>query len=400
MNDELASLLKELEATTLDDYVETSSMTSHLNEGIQHVSRNERKQVQEVPEEKNEISNLKVDDILKRAINKGGSDVHFIVHKSPVYRINGELIDDIELPKLTESDCISLAKELCNQEQWETFESVGEIDLSYDIKNYSRFRVNIFRQRQGVSTAIRIIPQKIPELSTLNLPPVLEDIIDNHQGLILVTGPTGSGKSTTMASMLQHLCERRKKHIITLEDPIEYVYETSGSVINQREIGHDTHNFQNAFRASLRQDPDIILVGELRDFETISIALTAAETGHLVLGTLHTSSAASTVERIIDVFPSIQQDQVRTQLASALVAVISQRLLPKRGNKGRAAMTEILINDKSVANLIRTGKTHQIDNVLQTGRDKGMHSMEYSIQKALDSQLVDYSAAELLLKGD
>jgi twitching motility protein PilT len=300
----------------------------------------------------------------------------------------------MEIPALSEKDCSNYGAELCNKEQWQTFESVGEIDLSYDIPNVCRFRVSIFKQRQGISIVIRIIPQTIPELSTLNLPNVLKDIIDNHQGLILVTGPTGSGKSTTMASMIQYLCQHRKKHIITLEDPIEYVYETTGSVINQREIGQDTQNFQNAFRASLRQDPDVILVGELRDFETISIALTAAETGHLVLGTLHTSSAASSVERII------QQDQVRTQLAGALVSVISQRLLPKRGNNGRVAVNEILINDKSVANLIRTGKTHQIENVLQTGRDKGMQSMEYSIQKALDSQLIDYTAAEILLKGD
>ena len=396
MNDELASLLEELEKTTLEDY----SVPSTSNEPIIKEDTPVQEEIRYVNLEQAILPQKGVDDILIRAIKKGASDVHFVVHKSPVYRIHGELIDDIELPVLTEDDCIRYSKELCNQEQWQTFESVGEIDLSYDIKNMSRFRVNIFRQRQGVSIAIRIIPQKIPELSSLNLPLVLEDIIDNHQGLILVTGPTGSGKSTTMASMLQHLCQHRKKHIITLEDPIEYVYETTGSVINQREIGHDTQNFQNAFRASLRQDPDIILVGELRDFETISIALTAAETGHLVLGTLHTSSAASSVERIIDVFPSIQQDQVRTQLAGALVGVISQRLLPKRGNQGRVAMTEILINDKSVANLIRTGKTHQIDNVLQTGRDKGMHSMEYSIQKALEKQLVDYSAAELLLKGD
>ncbi len=395
MNDELASLLQELESTTLEDYSMNSLLEETSNEVI--------KETPIVVKENHGVIKSKlssVDDILKRGIEKGASDIHLVVHKSPVFRINGELIDDMEIPALSEKDCSSYGEELCNKEQWQTFESVGEIDLSYDIPNVSRFRVSIFKQRQGISIVIRIIPQTIPELSTLNLPNVLKDIIDNHQGLILVTGPTGSGKSTTMASMIQYLCQHRKKHIITLEDPIEYVYETTGSVINQREIGQDTQNFQNAFRASLRQDPDVILVGELRDFETISIALTAAETGHLVLGTLHTSSAASSVERIIDVFPSIQQDQVRTQLAGALVSVISQRLLPKRGNNGRVAVNEILINDKSVANLIRTGKTHQIENVLQTGRDKGMQSMEYSIQKALDSQLIDYTAAEILLKGD
>ena len=392
MNEELASLLQELESTTIESY----SMDSLL----------QKEEVKETPafvSERQSVTTQSVkgiDELLKRGIEKGASDIHLVVHKSPVFRINGELIDELELPSLTEDMCKSYGQELCSKEQWQTFESVGEIDLSYEIQHLSRFRVNIFKQRQGISIVIRIIPQKIPELSSLNLPNVLKDIIDNHQGLILVTGPTGSGKSTTMASMIQYLCQHRKKHIITLEDPIEYVYETTGSVINQREIGQDTHNFQNAFRASLRQDPDVILVGELRDFETISIALTAAETGHLVLGTLHTSSAASSVERIIDVFPSIQQDQVRTQLASALVSVISQRLLPKRGNKGRHAVTEILVNDKSVANLIRTGKTHQIPNVLQTGRDKGMHSMEYSIQKALENHIIDYSAAELLLKGD
>lgn len=395
MNDELASLLKELETTSLEDYSMASLKPNELvSEEKQDVRHEPTPTLTTISSEKG------VDGILKRAIHKRASDIHLVVHKSPIFRIHGELIDDVETPVLTEKDCSDYAQELCSIEQWKTFESVGEIDLSYDIKHMSRFRVNVFRQRQGISIAIRVVPQKIPELSTLNLPSVLEDIIDNHQGLILVTGPTGSGKSTTMASMLQRLCESRKKHIITLEDPIEYVYEATGSVVNQREIGQDTQSFQNAFRASLRQDPDIILVGELRDFETISIALTAAETGHLVLGTLHTSSAASTVERIIDVFPSIQQDQVRTQLAGALVSVISQRLLPNRANDGRVAVTEILINDKSVANLIRTGKTHQIANVLQTGRDKGMHSMEFSIQKALESHLVDYNAAELLLKGD
>lgn len=386
MNKELSSLLQELETVSLEDY----SLETLLEEKTT------------VPEEPIKApSPLKeIDSLLMRGIDKGASDIHLVVHKSPVFRVNGELIDELELPTLTEKDCESYGRELCQESQWQTVESVGEVDLSYEIEGLSRFRVNIFKQRQGLSIVIRIIPQKIPELSSLNLPNVLKDIIDTHQGLILVTGPTGSGKSTTMASMIQYLCQHRKKHIITLEDPIEYVYETTGSVINQREIGQDTQNFQNAFRASLRQDPDIILVGELRDFETISIALTAAETGHLVLGTLHTSSAASSVERIIDVFPSIQQDQVRTQLAGALVSVISQRLLPKRGNKGRVAVTEILVNDKSVANLIRTGKTHQIENVLQTGRDKGMHSMEYSIQKALENHLIDYTSAELLLKGD
>lgn len=397
MNDELASLLKELETTSVEDLV--------INDLEPKITENKEKPVTEISFEKtehpthlNQINSI--DDILKKGIFRKASDVHLVVHKAPVFRINGELVDEVESGLLTNDDLRRFGQELCNEEQWKTFEEAGEIDLSHEIKNMSRFRVNIFKQRQGISIVIRIIPQKIPELSTLNLPSVLESIIDTHQGLILVTGPTGSGKSTTMASMLQHLCTHRKKHIITLEDPIEYVYETTGSVINQREIGHDTNNFQNAFRASLRQDPDVILVGELRDFETISIALTAAETGHLVLGTLHTSSAASTVERIVDVFPSIQQDQVRTQLAGALVSVISQRLLPKRGNDGRVAVTEILVNDKSVANLIRTGKTHQIDNVLQTGRDKGMHSMESSIQKALDQKLIDYTSAELLLKGE
>lgn len=341
-----------------------------------------------------------IDSILKRGMDKGASDIHFSVGKPTVFRIRGELMDDATKSVLTKTDCVRLAKELCDEEQWQTLETMGEVDLSYEIKQFCRFRVNIFKQRQGISIAIRVIPQKIPELSSLKLPTVLETIIDTHQGLILVTGPTGSGKSTTMASMLQHLCQRRKKHLITLEDPVEYVYEATGSLINQREIGHDTKSFQNAFRAALRQDPDIILVGELRDFETISIALTAAETGHLVLGTLHTSSAATSVERIIDVFPSNQQDQVRTQLSSALVSIISQRLLPTRDNKGRVAVTEVLVNDKSVANLIRSGKTHQIDNVLQTSRDKGMHTMESAIQKALADGLIDYQAAETLMKEE
>jgi twitching motility protein PilT len=281
---------------------------------------------------------------------------------------------------------------------WQTFEEKGELDFSYSVPGISRFRVNAYRQRTSVAIAIRIIPSRVPSLEELSLPPILNSLVDKPQGLILVTGPTGSGKSTTLASMIDYMNRTMKKHIITLEDPIEYLHRHNQCMIDQREVGFDTKSFATGLRASLRQDPDVILVGELRDLETIQTAITAAETGHLVLGTLHTTSAPSTIDRIIDVFPGPQQAQIRIQLASVLVSIISQRLFPSLDRQSRKVATEILVNTPAVANLIRNEKIHQIQNVMQTSRALGMHTLEMSIRQLIQNSEISRVSAESFLQ--
>lgn len=337
------------------------------------------------------------DELLRESVRQKVSDIHLTVGLPPIFRLNGELNEVASEEVLTNKTISMYGRVMCNSDQWTEFKENGEVDLAYEVKNASRFRVNIFKQKGNVSIALRIIATKIPELSSLGVPSVLKSMIQKKQGLFLVTGPTGSGKSTTLASMIDYLNRTKKTHIITLEDPIEYVHNHNMSVIDQREVGVDTESFSNGLRASLRQDPDIILVGELRDFDTISIALTAAETGHLVLGTLHTTSAAATIERIVDVFSPEQQSQIRTQLAGALVGILAQRLLPTRANDGRVAATEMLVNNKSIANLIRGNKTHQIGNMLQIGKSDGMYTMESCINRLVSAGKVDVDAAEALL---
>src|SRR5699024_2994512 len=263
-----------------------------------------------------------------------------------------------------------MAKKLLGQ-NWEAFIEAGEFDFAYHIENVARYHVNAFKQKGNISLAARVIPTEIPTIEKLEMPLILNDLAIKPQGLILVTGPTGSGKSTTLAAMIDYVIRTSKKHIITLEDPIEYVHDHKESVVQQREVGFDTKRFSNGLRAALRQDPDIILVGEMRDLETISTAITAAETGHLVLATLHTNSAAETINRIIDVFPPHQQGQIRIQLASVLEAIISQRLFARKDITGRIAATEILLSHPSVANLIRNEKVDQINNVIQTSKMLG-----------------------------
>lgn len=326
----------------------------------------------------------KIDVLLRAAFELKASDIHLTVGVPPVMRINGKLKRygrDLLQPSETEG----MAEAIVPKKLWNRFLEVGELDFSYSIHGVSRFRVNTYLQRNCVALAIRIIPSKIPTLEQLNLPQVLTSIAEKPQGLFLVTGPTGSGKSTTLAAVINHMNQTMRKHIITLEDPIEYLHKHGLSIIDQREVGFDTQNFANGLRAALRQDPDVILVGEMRDLETIHTAITAAETGHLVLGTLHTSSAPSTIDRIIDVFPPAQQPQIRIQLASVLVAVLSQRLFPKVNNDGRVAATEILINNPAVANLIRNEKIHQVQNVMQTARAQGMHTLETNIKELVQS---------------
>ena len=325
----------------------------------------------------------KIDYLLRAAFELKASDIHLTVGVPPVMRINGELRRYGKEP-LTPADTEGMAKEIVPLQMWELFKEKGELDFSYGIPGVSRFRVNTYHQRTCVSMAIRIVPSKIPTLEELELPDILTKMIEKPHGLILVTGPTGSGKSTTLAAMIHYMNQHMHNHVITLEDPIEYLHKHGSCIIDQREVGFDTKNFANGLRAALRQDPDVILVGEMRDLETIQTAITAAETGHLVLGTLHTSSAPATINRIIDVFSPAQQPQIRIQLASVLVGIVSQRLFPTIDRNGRKAATEIMINTSAIANLIRNEKIHQIVSIMQASRSKGMHTLEASIKELIE----------------
>lgn len=343
-----------------------------------------------------------IQELLLDAYANKASDLHITVNSPPLLRVNGQLVSYSKIP-VTERDTEKMAKALIQGDhKWQEFLDKKELDFSYSIDDVARFRLNVFYQRGAISIAARVIPSTIPTIEQLNMPVILEKLADKPQGLILVTGPTGAGKSTTLAAMIDYVNRKRAKHIITLEDPIEYIHGNQQSIINQREVGTDTNSFANGLRAALRQDPDIILLGEMRDLETISTAITAAETGHLVLATLHTSSAPQTIERIIDVFPAGQQTQIRIQLASVLAGIISQRLFPKADGKGRIAATEILVNHSSVANLIRNEKVHQIKNVIQTSRSLGMHTLDMSIQSLLASGTItsEHAAPYLTTVGE
>lgn len=327
------------------------------------------------------------DELLITAMEMKASDIHMTVAVPPVFRVHGVLRRH-QGENLTPADTEQMAKAILSEKLWERFKEVGEVDLSYSIPGVSRFRINVYHQRGCVSLAVRVVPRNVPTLEDLDLPDVLKILSGKPQGLLLVTGPTGSGKSTTLAAMIHHMNTSMQRHIITLEDPIEYLHKHNQCIIDQREIGLDTDNFANGLRACLRQDPDVILVGELRDLETISTAITAAETGHLVLATLHTSSASQTIDRIVDVFPAEQQPQIRIQLASVLTAVLSQRLVRRADGQGRKALTELLISTSAIKNLIRNGKMHQIPSIMQTSRDQGMHTMDMSIRKMVASKIV------------
>jgi twitching motility protein PilT len=334
----------------------------------------------------------KIDYLLRAGFELKASDIHLTVGVPPIMRVNGE-IKRYGQDSLTPNETEEMARAIIPENMWNQFQERGELDFSYGIPGVSRFRINTYKQRSCVALAVRIVPTRIPTLEELDLPETLKQIAEKPQGLVLVTGPTGSGKSTTLASVINYMNQNSRKHIITLEDPIEYLHKHGNSIIDQREVGFDTNNFANGLRAALRQDPDVILVGEMRDLETIQTAITAAETGHLVLGTLHTSSAPATINRIIDVFSPAQQPQIRIQLASVLVGIISQRLFKTIDNKGRKAATEILINNSAVANLIRNEKIHQIISVMQTSRALGMHTLETSIKDLIDRGLVSKDSA-------
>jgi twitching motility protein PilT len=320
-------------------------------------------------------------DIVKRGVEMGASDVHITVFRPPIYRVNGRLIPGPEEELLSADDTRRLGEEIIpNNKIRATLEENGQADFSNAFPGVGRFRVNVYIQRGSWAIAIRIIPLTVPELSGLNLPPIVTELAMLEKGLVLVTGVTGSGKSTTLAAMINHMNHQRSCNILTLEDPIEYLHRHGTCIINQREIGTDSPSFALALRAALRQDPDVILVGEMRDLETISTALTAAETGHLVLATLHSGSASQTVERVIDVFPPHQQGQVRIQLANCLQGVITQQLIPRIDGRGRVVATEILVVTPAIRNLIRENKIHQIYSSIQTGGLNGMTTMEKSLK--------------------
>ncbi|WP_156291461.1 type IV pilus twitching motility protein PilT [Oceanobacillus salinisoli] len=333
------------------------------------------------------------DELLIRAFHQNASDVHLTIGKAPIFRINGELVEQENVDNLKPLDTKRMVESIISDEHSRKLEEKRELDFSYGISGVSRFRINTFYQRGELSLAIRIIPTSIPSIEDLRLPFITKQVVQFPQGLVLVTGPTGSGKSTTLASMIAYMNETMKKHIITLEDPIEYMHTHNQSIIDQREIGFDANSFAGGLRASLRQDPDVILVGEMRDLDTISTAMTAAETGHLVLGTLHTTDSVSTIERIIDVFPAEQQAQIRIQLSSILRAVISQRLLITKDQMERRVATEVLMNTSAVKNLIRNEKLHQVQNVLQTSRDQGMHTLEMDLKRLIQEDQITYETA-------
>ncbi len=320
------------------------------------------------------LADTHIDDILRAAVQMKASDVHIAVDLPPMARIDGKL-GPLPWETVSAREAQRLVYDILYSDQIERFERTRELDFSYGVPGVGRFRFNVFRQRGNVGVAMRAIPAKIPSLESLRLPPVLRELTKKHSGIILVTGPTGSGKSTTIASMIDVINMERPVHILTMEDPIEYLHTHKVGMVNQREIGHDSDSFQNAIRAALREDPDVILVGEMRDKETIAAALTLAETGHLVFGTLHTRSAPATVDRVVDVFPPDQQDQIRIQLAGSIQAVVAQQLLPMVGG-GRVGAVEIMIATAAVRNLIREGKSHQLMSSIETGQQFGMQPMD------------------------
>ena len=323
---------------------------------------------------------LSLEEVLRTAKVAGASDVHLTVGIPPRMRVNGDLIG-MEYDKLLPPDTKEIAESIMNDVQREKFEERGEYDMSYSIRELGRYRVNIYHQRGSVAMAFRLVGTEVPSSEVLGIPASVIELSQRKRGLVLVTGPTGSGKSTTLASIIDKINKTRDAHVITLEDPIEYLHQHSMSMVNQREIGIDSGSYANALRAALREDPDVILVGEMRDFETISVAITAAETGHLVLSTLHTIGAASTVDRVIDVFPPHQQQQIRIQLSNVLEAVISQQLIPTVDGKGRVAAFEVMHANHAVRNLIREGKSHQLTSVMQTNRKLGMITMDEAISQ-------------------
>lgn len=329
---------------------------------------------------------MDISQLLTFTYQQKGSDLHISACEPPTIRVDGEM-KKVKVPALTAEQTQSMLYDIMNDVQRKLFEERSDLDFSIELGDMARFRVNIFRQRKGMGAVFRLIPSTITTLEQLGLPSILAQITRREKGLVLVTGPTGSGKSTTLAAMIDLINNEREGHILTIEDPIEFVHQCKRCLVNQREVGPHTHSFANALRAALREDPDIILVGEMRDLETIQLALTAAETGHLVFGTLHTSSAPKTIDRIIDVFPANQQGQVRAMLSESLQAVITQTLCKKIGG-GRIAALEIMLGTPAVRNLIREGKIHQLPGIMQTSQAVGMRTMQMALDELLIRNLI------------
>lgn len=335
---------------------------------------------------------MDITQLLAFGVEQGASDCHLSSGEPPMLRIHGDL-KKLDHPALTKEQVHSMAYDIMSDAQRKQFEESHEVDFSFEMANIARFRVNVFLQRNGEGAVFRTIPTKILTLEQLGMPPILKHICNKEKGLVLVTGPTGSGKSTTLAAMIDHLNNSFEGHILTVEDPIEFVHQSKKCLVNQRELGLHTHSFANALRAALREDPDIILVGEMRDLETIQLALTAAETGHLVFGTLHTSSAPKTVDRVIDVFPPNQQAQIRAQFAESIEAVMTQTLLKKKGG-GRAAALEIMTGTTAIRNLIREGKIHQIPGTMQVSQKDGMQTMDMALVDLVNRGIVTKEEAQ------
>ncbi len=333
-----------------------------------------------------------IENLLRIAKEAGASDLHITVGVPPKMRVNGNLIT-MDYPKILPADSLEVALEIMSDKQRAIFDERGEYDLSFSIPMLGRYRVNAYHQRGSVAMAFRLVGTQVPSAESLGLPDSVIDLYNRKRGLVLVTGPTGSGKSTSLAAIIDKINQNREAHVITLEDPIEYLHQHNKSMVNQREVGLDTNSYANALRAALREDPDVILVGEMRDYETISVAITAAETGHLVLSTLHTIGAASTVDRVIDVFPPHQQQQIRIQFANVLEAVVSQQLLPKADGTGRVAAFEVMHANHAVRNLIREGKSHQLVSTMQLNRNSGMITMDESIMQLLQKGIITKETA-------
>ena len=328
-----------------------------------------------------------IDDLFRLMVEQKASDLHVTSGAPPYLRVHG-MMSPLNYRQLTSQDVQGLIFEILNEKQKKAFVEKWELDFAYVLEGVGRFRCNIFMQRKGLGAVFRTIPEKIKSATELNLPQTIVDLVEHDRGLVLVTGPTGSGKSTTLAAMIQHINATREAHIITVEDPIEFVHPNLKSLVNQREVGAHTKSFSNALKASLREDPDIILVGELRDLETVSLALTAAETGHLVFGTLHTNSAVKTIDRIIDVFPAAQQAQIRAMLSESLRGVVAQTLFTRADKMGRVAAFEVLKGTRAVANLIREGKNHQIPSIMQTSASQGMVLFEKYLDDLVKKGLI------------
>ena len=336
---------------------------------------------------------MTIQELLKFTAEAGASDLHVSAGSYAMVRVHG-VMKRLNLPKFTEEEIEKLILGILNDSQAKIFSEKLEIDFSARLGDDTRFRVNAFHQINGLAAAFRVIPKEIKGFEELHLPEILSQLALRENGLVLVTGPTGCGKSTTLATMIDFINEHRHCHIITIEDPVEFIHASKTSLINQRELGHDTWSFSVALRSALREDPDVILVGEMRDLETISLALTAAETGHLVLATLHTNSATKSVDRIIDSFPKEQQAQVRTMLSESLQAVVAQKLLPLKDGSGRLPAVEIMIATAAIKNLVRESETYQIPSIIQAGTKEGMQSLDQSLYNHVTSGLLDRAVAE------